>query len=529
LSELEKLNEKQNNHPELYTGSNFGRNKSLLDALYEEGIIPTYSFPKNVVSVYINDENGNSKYQPERGLDLAISEYAPGKRLVVDKHLYQMGGLYLGKSERYDNYGQPAKKFLDDKNYVKTIYTCNSCNWFGSEDDINNGKCPLCEENINMTADNRRELVRPWGFGVTNGKSVTKAKFEEKFTFPNEAEYSGLVVSDDLQKIKGFTNAKISVRTNQNIITRNTGIMGNGFDICTHCGASMPKPISDKVAPFNSSGETIGRPYTTKFSCAHTKHYDNFDLGFEFKTDMFVMEIELDTEKLNIFSSYDTGNHLSPWIEKSARSFSEALHIQACSLLDIEFTEIYSGYRLRQNKNNSSVFLDVYLYDSLSSGAGYSTAILTQINKLMNKLEEFLSKCDCDNSCQKCLKHYRNQQYHSMLDRFSALDLFKWIKNRHLHEDFCIEKQWELLSPLQNVLYKTHKISKTGNKIVLNFSELDSDYTKQLSLTPEFQKEIVVFPYMKKLSENADVIYISDFEAKYAKAFATQKLQKSCV
>ena len=37
-----------------------GDEKVLLDALYEEGIIPTYSFPKNVVSTYIPDMNGKS-------------------------------------------------------------------------------------------------------------------------------------------------------------------------------------------------------------------------------------------------------------------------------------------------------------------------------------------------------------------------------------------------------------------------------------------------------------------------------------
>ncbi len=48
--------------------------KSLLDALYDEGIIPTYYFPKNVVSVYIQDNSGRIEYQPDRGLDIAISE-----------------------------------------------------------------------------------------------------------------------------------------------------------------------------------------------------------------------------------------------------------------------------------------------------------------------------------------------------------------------------------------------------------------------------------------------------------------------
>ena len=61
--------------------------KVLLDALYEEGIIPTYSFPKNVVSTYIMNEYGRTQYEIERGLDIAIGEYAPGRGIVVDKKI----------------------------------------------------------------------------------------------------------------------------------------------------------------------------------------------------------------------------------------------------------------------------------------------------------------------------------------------------------------------------------------------------------------------------------------------------------
>lgn len=71
-----------------------------MDALYEEGVIPTYSFPKNVVSTYISDISGKVKYQVERGLDVAIGEYAPGRAIVVDKTTYQIGGLYYPGGER---------------------------------------------------------------------------------------------------------------------------------------------------------------------------------------------------------------------------------------------------------------------------------------------------------------------------------------------------------------------------------------------------------------------------------------------
>jgi len=119
------LKEKCHAHPELFgvdEGAKEGDAKVLLDALYEEGIIPTYSFPKNVVSTYIPDMNGKILYEVERGLDVAIGEYAPGRAIVVDKQTYQIGGFYYPGSERH--HGQsltPARAYAEDPNYVKQI------------------------------------------------------------------------------------------------------------------------------------------------------------------------------------------------------------------------------------------------------------------------------------------------------------------------------------------------------------------------------------------------------------------------
>lgn len=81
---LDDLKSKRDIHPELFgveTNEQAGKAKSLLDSLYEEGVVPTYSFPKNVVSTYISDKKGNGKiaYEVDRGLDVAIGEYAPGR------------------------------------------------------------------------------------------------------------------------------------------------------------------------------------------------------------------------------------------------------------------------------------------------------------------------------------------------------------------------------------------------------------------------------------------------------------------
>ena len=59
MKDFEKLKNKRKEHPELFGVEENAQEKEakvLLDALYEEGLIPTYSFPKNVVSTYIMNE-----------------------------------------------------------------------------------------------------------------------------------------------------------------------------------------------------------------------------------------------------------------------------------------------------------------------------------------------------------------------------------------------------------------------------------------------------------------------------------------
>ena len=75
----------------------------------------------------------------------------------------------------------------------------------------------------------------------------------------------------------------------------------------------------------------------------------------------------MDTERINI----DLNNRI--WLNRAAQSLAEALRLAASQELDIEFTELVSGYRFRHNSKGA--FFDVYLYDSLSSGAGYSASV----------------------------------------------------------------------------------------------------------------------------------------------------------
>ncbi len=499
-SMLETLEKKCGDHPELYQASDSTKEKSLLDACYEEGIVPTYSFPKNVVSTFIVDTVDKQKkirYQPERGLDIAISEYAPGRSIVVDKNTYQLGGLYYYGSERKDDIS-PAKSFINDDNYVKQIWTCSSCGWFGFDNDISGNHCPFC---LSEEVKKLPPLVRPWGFAPINGKPISTSQLDESYSYADAPQYSTLPNNQDIRPIPAYSSIRLAERSDQSIILMNRGPSQNGFTICHDCGAAVP---GEDASSFKNKG--IQRPYPSRKKCDH-KNIGHHTLGFDFLTDMLVLEIELDKTQIEIHRT------ASPWIDRASRSLAEALRLQTCQLLDIEFTELNAGYRLRDVPSDKA-YVDIYLYDNLSSGAGYSTGIVSQIETLLANTWEFLQNCNanCENACQECLKHYRNQNYHAALDRFAALDLLRWGKDRLLADDIPIEDQQRLLKPFKKIL-------------TFDGIELNSDFTVSNS---NKKKKLCIYPAMKiKPAFPSETIWISDFVARYARPYAMDAINKA--
>ena len=493
---LMQLKQKRHDHPELFgvDGDRQTSPKSLLDAFYEEGIIPTYSFPKNVVSTYISGRDGKLKYQVERGLDVAIGEYAPGRAIVVDKRTYQIGGLYYPGSERRKGSAlSPARTFIDDPNYRKQIVKCSACGWFGLEGEAD--ICPFCG-NTQLEAD--RQMLRPWGFAPRNAGEIPEAQLEEEYSAVQQPLYSTLPEADEMKDIPNYLHIRRASRTNQRIIMLNTGIGNRGFMVCRDCGAAMPGDDEDVL-------KEIDRPYQSAFAhkkCRHTQT-ENVSLGYDFVTDMLVLEFALDDRVI------DTGRKDNPWLGRAAQSLAEALRLAASKELDIEFTELATGYRLRNNPSGS--FVDVYLYDSLSSGAGYSVAVSENIELLLEKVEEILKQCTCEGACYKCLKHYRNQYIHGQLDRFYALELLKWGKDGTIPSNLSMDEQKAYIDSLAHVLrWSGLKIEIQDDTIFVSKNDI--------------RKQLCVYPAMRREPCEPKTVFVSDAYIKYAKPYAVQKI-----
>ena len=495
-NDLYDLKKKRDDHPELFGVEDNSSNtdtKTLLDALYEEGIIPTYSFPKNVVSTYITDSYGKTQFEVERGLDVAIGEYAPGRAIVVDKQTYQIGGFYYPGSEKRQGQSlTPARAYMEDPNYLKRVILCPECGWFGLVEE-HLTSCPFCG---NSELEEGREMLRPWGFAPKNATSIQDAQLAEEYSAVQQPLYSTLPDSDDIFDISGCRHIRIASRTNQRIIMINNGPDFRGFMVCKDCGAAMP-------GNNNRALEDVQRPYVTRFSRGRCRHSNsiNVSLGYDFVTDMLVLEFAIDKNLI------DTSDGL--WLNRAAQSLAEALRLTASKHLDVEFTELVTGYRVRRNPAGS--FVDIYLYDSLSSGAGYAVSVADEINIILENIEILLNGCTCKDACHSCLKHYRNQYVHGMLDRFAGLQLLTWGRKGTIARKISIEEQKKYISPLRNIL------NISGCNISFEGSEI---FAKKES----HKRRIVIYPAMWKEPQQTDTIYVSDLLIKYAKPYAVQKI-----
>lgn len=442
--EVLSLCEAYEKRPESFVSAASGKLKCLLDCLLESSILPTYSFPRNVVGFEIEDTVFGKKLtqKPERPLDIAISDYAPGREIVIDKKSYISGGIYT-HSAKYanteDHRMNPAKSYFESTDYRKSVLFCDekSCGWFGMEEDLGeNGGCPFCG-GLNLS---RHEFLRPWGFAPRNGDDCESAEAEADNSYAQPPIYSA-TPSEQMAETS-LHSLRYSNRHDCTLLIVNQGPGSIGFDICSKCGAAIPS--ADRPTMRNRIKPPYAKDCQGKRPVCHHNFVENMVIGDTFNTDLVIFESRLDANEI----STEYGN---PWLRKASKTLAEAVKLAAVSILDIDAAELCAGSRRRFDGDEAIV--DLYLFDSLSSGAGYSSLLADEkmINKTMREALRLLLDCSCDSSCLSCLRHFGNKAVHRDLDRFAAIDLLEYITQGSIRE--CIRRNPEaLFEPLKEAL-----------------------------------------------------------------------------
>lgn len=419
---------------------------SAFDVFYSEGFIPSYSFPKNVVSFYVEKDSENRKggakdirYAPERDIAVAISEYAPGRFITIDKKIYKSGGLYKNpKPKGFDS--NQAEYYFMSKDYKKEIIVCTECNWF-DDDKEEYSECPYCHASVE-----RHTMVKPWGFAPVRGDAVKYEDEDEEKTFAEAPYYSYVPKETELQPF-GQSHIRFANLQNRKVLTVNMGKKKNGFNICKKCGgAEVATALAQHEFKFS-------QPYHAKTLCRHEGCVEtNIYLGYEFLTDMFMLDILYDTNLL--VSKRD--NEEKSILKSAATTLHEAIKKAVSLSLDIDFNEISGGWRTRYEENGEA-HIEMFFYDNLASGAGYSSLIGQDdiLEDVLIRARDILFSCNCSKSCRNCLDNFYNQRNHSVFDRKLGLQLLEYALEGKYPQDYSPEEREVFLAPLKKLIVES--------------------------------------------------------------------------
>lgn len=167
-----------------------------------------------------------------------------------------------------------------------------------------------------------------------------------------------------------------------------------GFPICPVCGAVRNPGASDTEL--------------ANFADAHTSNKCNVKNPEELWSALH-SDIASDVLAIGEFDN-----------EAAAVNFMEALKLGAYEELDMHEGDIDGVIEYKPNNKFRIIF-----YDPMPGGSGFLEQFLENYKKIAAGADKILNSCNCEDACYKCLLHFRNQQYHKMLNRAEAIELVK--------------------------------------------------------------------------------------------------------
>lgn len=398
-----------------------GRNpasENLLDRLLYKGVLPRYAFPTDVATFHVFDPDRSTYYRPafrftpSQGLPIALSEYAPGKEVWIGSKLWTSGAIYSPMAN--DRY----RAWLDRRLY----YECSYCHYARTTSLLegSRGETKDCEACGQVgTFGPARYWLRPPGFAHPVSKEegtspddqparsyATRAKLT-MHTPPDEAKWTRL-------------NEHIRVfYTRQHLLVTNRGPREEGYTYCTKCGLIEPTALPKGVV-----GAAHRKPFPDHKdeNCPGGGATKGIVLGTDFISDVLLVSINVELPLTLVPGFLAT--------DVALRTLSEALTKAACSRLELEAKELQAEYRPALTPaGRDGRESEIYLYDTLPGGAGFAQRVGRLGLIVFEDALQLLEECpeNCDRSCYRCLRSYKNKFEHDLLDRHLGASLLRFL------------------------------------------------------------------------------------------------------
>lgn len=210
------------------------------------------------------------------------------------------------------------------------------------------------------------------------------------------------------------------MRSREHLLVSNTGPRNEGYTYCTSCG---------RIEPTANSSSNLFQPHPKPYPeednkqiCEGISPTRHIILGTDFITDIALFSLHVPPPLC-----------LKPGLTSTTialRTVSEALASAACRLLEVESGEIMAEFRPALTPNGKTGReAEIFLYDTLSGGAGFSSQLPDQGLELFQLALHLMESCPegCDASCYRCLRSFKNKFEHTFLDRHVGIELLKYL------------------------------------------------------------------------------------------------------
>jgi len=396
----------------------------LLDRLLYKGVLPRYAFPTDVATFHIFDEDKSTfyrpvfRYTPSQSLSVALTQYAPGKEVWVDGKLWTSGAIY-----------SPMRTDLDEAwERRRVYYECSVCGYARTysigQGTIGERKdCEACGSAHSFGPGTY--WFRPPGFAHPIDKDEGTSPDDQPVkSYATHAKL--LAPTPQVSDKWTILNSRLRVfHMREQLLVTNRGPRSEGYTYCRKCGRIEPSAL-----PKGTVTTAHRKPYPgdSNPNCGGSNSVTGLVLGTDFITDILLISMTVDFPLV-----------LKPGLlatNTALRTLSEALSAAACAVLELEAGEIQAEYRPALTpKGRDGAEVEIYLYDTLPGGAGFSRRAGELGMDIFNKALSILEGCPgkCDFSCYRCLRSFKNKLEHNLLDRHLATSLLKFIISGSIH------------------------------------------------------------------------------------------------
>jgi ATP-dependent helicase YprA (DUF1998 family) len=382
----------------------------LSQRLAERGLLPMFGFPTQSRHLFTERPHSSDPWPPvgaiDRDLRIAISEFAPGNEVVVDKFVYRSVGV-VG----FQPMGHRQPKGLEEPlGRAMKVGLCDVCK---NIDETPSERCGTCGDQASYR---EVELVFPTGFRAEWARE--RRRYESALDRLSRASVPRVTV--DASKMSEHQTAGLLVRGGRTLIYSVNDNHSRGFTFQRGRGTGNAfgwletSHAADSWLDPSSPQRTValGASLTTDVLIAH---------ALEPRTAEFSHCLLEDHRAAELLA---TGRRAA-WT-----SLAFAFRAAAAAKLDVEVPELETGLRFIRDTNSEKLYPEIFLADAIENGAGYVSFLAEpgEFADLVERVERLIQSWEsdihgCDTSCYACLRDYTNSAYHPLLDWRLAADL----------------------------------------------------------------------------------------------------------